>query len=60
MHDVIVTFNLVENSSAKPLDPNITKCKLLSDFIIHCLLLPDVGLKIIVKNCLNIKKIDRY
>jgi len=55
MHDVIVTFNLVENSSAKPLDPNITKCKLLSDFIIHCLLLPDVGLKkLIVKNCLNI------
>lgn len=36
---------MVENSSAKPLYPRITKCKLFSVFIIHCLLLPGVGLK---------------
>lgn len=48
IHCDIITFNLAENSSAKPLEPNITKCKLLSDFIIHCLLFPDVGLKKII------------
>lgn len=39
----MITLRLLENSSAKLLDPRMTKFKLLSDFIIHCLLL-EVGL----------------